>query len=202
MDGDHVLFKNELMATKTFKMLQRAYGNECLSLTNIFEWYDKFCNGRENVDDDPRVGCSRTSQTPEHITKIHAALEDDRRSTIIMLVEQFHIDKETVCKFIAEDLGEKKLCVRFVPHVLMSEQRENRLTPCRDFLQMYKNELEFLNKIITGDETWCFAYNLESKWPECNLGQPSIALGKETSLRKVAHQNHVSVFFRFPRAHL
>ncbi len=36
---------------------------------------------------------------------------------------------------------------------------------------------------------------------ECDLGWPSVAQGKETLLGKVTHQNHVSGFFRFPRAH-
>ncbi len=50
-------FKNELTATETFKTLQKAYTNECLSRTNVFEQYGKFCNDRESVDDDPRVRC-------------------------------------------------------------------------------------------------------------------------------------------------
>ncbi len=41
---------------------------------------------------------------------------------IRMLAKQFHIDKETICKIITEDSGEKKLYARFVPNALMSEQ--------------------------------------------------------------------------------
>ncbi len=70
-------FKNELAATETFKILQNECGNECLSRTNVFEWYGKFCNGRESVDDDARLGRHRTSRTPKHIAKVCAALEDN-----------------------------------------------------------------------------------------------------------------------------
>ncbi len=97
-------------------MLQKAYSNKCLSRTNIFKWYDKFCNGQESMDDD-----DATSRTLKHMAKVHAALVDDRRSVIRMLAERFHIDKETMRKIITEDLGGKKLRVRFVPHVLTSE---------------------------------------------------------------------------------
>ncbi len=55
-------FKNELTTTGTFKMLQKMYGNEFLSLTNILEWYGKFCSGREDVGDDRKAGHTRTSQ--------------------------------------------------------------------------------------------------------------------------------------------
>ncbi len=45
----------------------------------------------------------------------------------------------------------------------MSEQWEDRVTSYCNFLQMHENNPEFFNKIIMGDESWCFAYELESK---------------------------------------
>ncbi len=134
---------------------------------------------RLSMDDDSRAGCPQTSQTQEHITKVRAALADHWRLMIRMLAEQFHIDKETIRKIVTEDLGGKKLCARFVPHALASEQREDCVTSCCNFLQMHQNDLKFFCKIITGDESWCL----------------------EASLRKVAHNNHVSGFFQFLRAH-
>ncbi len=60
-------FFNELTATETFELLQKAYSNECLSRANIFEWYSKFRSGRESVDDDPRVRRPRNqSNTGTH----------------------------------------------------------------------------------------------------------------------------------------
>jgi len=51
---------------------------------------------------------------------------------------------------------------------------------------------KFFNKIITGDETWCFAYDPETK------RQSSEWVG-ETSPRpkipKVPHQDHIDIFF-------
>ncbi len=108
MDSDQVLFyfKNELTATEMFEMLQKAFGNECLSRTNVFEWYGKYCNGRESVGDDPRAGRPPNQTNTGTHCKVCAALADDQRSTIRMLADWFHIDKETVCKIITEDLGQ------------------------------------------------------------------------------------------------
>ncbi len=61
-------------------MLQKAYSNECLSHTNVLEWYGKFRNGWESMDDDPRVEHPQTSQTAKHMAKVRTALVDDRRS--------------------------------------------------------------------------------------------------------------------------
>ncbi len=115
------------------------------------------------MDDDLRAGCPRTNRTPELIAKVRVALADNRRSMIRMLAKQFHIDKETISKLITEDLGKEKLCARFVPHVLMSEQWKDRVTSSRNFLQMQGNNPEFFNKIITDDESWCFTYGPERK---------------------------------------
>ncbi len=138
------------------RMVMNAYR------TNIFEWCGKFHNGRKRVDDDPRARRHRTSRTPEYIAKVCVALADDWSSTIRMLAKWFHIDKETVRKIITEDLGGKNVCAQFVSRTLTSEQWEDCLISCCDFLQMHKNDSEFFN-IITGDESWCFTYDPESK---------------------------------------
>ncbi len=41
---------------KCSKCCKKTYGNECLSRTNIFEWYGKFRSARECVDGDTRAG--------------------------------------------------------------------------------------------------------------------------------------------------
>ncbi len=44
----------------------------------------------------------------------------------------------------------------------MAEQREEHVASSED-LKMCNNDHKFLNKIITGDKLWCFAYDSESK---------------------------------------
>jgi hypothetical protein len=39
-------------ATGTFEMLKSAYGEECLSRTSVFEWRERFKEGRESLEDD------------------------------------------------------------------------------------------------------------------------------------------------------
>ncbi len=51
-------------------------------------------------------------------------------------------------------IREEKLCVWFIPYALTSEQREDRITPCRNFLQMHESDQEFFNESITG-LLWC-----------------------------------------------
>jgi transposase len=48
-------------ATETFKMLKRAYGEECLSRTGVFEWHKRFKEERESLKGDERKGRPSTS---------------------------------------------------------------------------------------------------------------------------------------------
>ena len=55
------------------------------------------------------------------------------------------------------------MSARFVPHSLTPEQREDRVTSYQDIIAMADADKYFFNKIILGDETWCFAYDSKTK---------------------------------------
>jgi hypothetical protein len=55
------------------------------------------------------------------------------------------------------------LCARVVPHSLTPDQREDRVTSCQDIVAMANADKNCFNKIIKGEETWCFAYDPETK---------------------------------------
>ena len=46
-------FKAGKCATETLQMVNAAYGDQALSRSNVFRWYGRFRDGRE---DDPRSG--------------------------------------------------------------------------------------------------------------------------------------------------
>jgi hypothetical protein len=62
-----------------------------------------------------------------------------------------------------DDLGKKKVCVKFVPHLLTLEQMTLRTESCRNFVEMVKKDESVLSNIVTGDETWCFMYDPTTK---------------------------------------
>jgi hypothetical protein len=80
-----------------------------------------------------------------------------------MIAESLNIPKTVVLQILKEDLGKTKLCARCVPHSLTPQQREDRVTSCQDITAMADADKNFFNKIIMGVETWCFAYDLETK---------------------------------------
>ena len=60
-------FKLGKNATKTNGMLQTAFGPLCMNRASVFEWYNRFKEGRESVRDDERCERSKEVNTPELI---------------------------------------------------------------------------------------------------------------------------------------
>jgi hypothetical protein len=73
-----------------------------------------------------------------------------------MIAESLKILKTVVFRITKEDFGERKLCARFIPQFLTLEQRDDRVTSCQNIIAMADADKIFVNKIITGDETWLF----------------------------------------------
>lgn len=63
-------------------MMKKAYGNDCLSRSKTFEWFVRFKNGRDFLDDDPREGRPSTSVNDENRERIRVLLAANRGATI------------------------------------------------------------------------------------------------------------------------
>lgn len=53
--------RNEISAAKTFRMLQKAFGDQAMSKSTVFEWYKKFKAGRERVENDRKPPLMRNT---------------------------------------------------------------------------------------------------------------------------------------------
>jgi hypothetical protein len=63
-------FKLGKTFTKTFQMLQQAYGEDCLSRTQCYEWYQHSKSGRTSIEDDPKSARPSLSTGDDHIEKV------------------------------------------------------------------------------------------------------------------------------------
>ena len=74
--------KTEIKCAKTFEMLTVAFGESTMSRTQVQLWYNRFKEGREDVNDDARPGRPSTSTTNENIEAVKKMILDNRRITI------------------------------------------------------------------------------------------------------------------------
>jgi hypothetical protein len=79
-----------------------------------------------------------------------------------MLEEMTGINRETVRKTV-EDLEKKKVCARFVRHLLTPDQKHQRAAWSVEFAEIIDDDRNVLIRIVTGDECWCFIYDPETK---------------------------------------
>ncbi len=87
-------------------------------------------------------------------------------------------------QILCEDLQKWKLCVQFVLHALTAEQKEQRLNHTHDIIEMTKNDPNFLDSIITGDESCCFAYGPETKRQSSEGCDPNTPTCKKFGFQK------------------
>jgi hypothetical protein len=83
-------------ATETYNSLTEVHGDECLSRTQVFEWFKRFKEGRGEIEDDLRPGQSCTSKTDANIKKVSKNVQKNRCLSIRAVAELANIDKESV----------------------------------------------------------------------------------------------------------
>ena len=88
----------------------------------------------------------------------------DRRVTVRKVAEEFDLSYGTAQEILTSKLELKCNCARWVPHLLLPEQKKVRVQICRELTSRYAEEGDgFLNKIVTSDKTWFHFFEPESK---------------------------------------
>lgn len=174
--------------TETFSKLKRAYGDDALSRAQVFRWFKAFSDGRESVADDPRSGRPLTSKSDDNVERIRDLVRYDRRLTVRMIAEQLNLNHTTVHQILTNELDMKKVCAKLVPRNLTVEQKDNRVEVCRDLLGRIENDPDFLKNVITGDESWIFEYDPETKrqskeWHTSNSPRPKKAKMSKSTIK-------------------
>ena len=104
--------------------------------------------------------------------------------------------KECVGYILHEELDTKKLCARWVPRLLTSDQKRTRMKISEQCLERFnKNKTDFVRRFIIMDETWIHHYTPESKqqwkqWKEAGCSAP-----KKTRSVPSAEKVMASVFW-------
>lgn len=80
-------------ATQTLSKLRLVYRDECLSRTQILEWYQRFKQGREDDKDDPSLRSPSTAKTEESFEEIGNVILNDHRLSIRAVTEIVGVDK-------------------------------------------------------------------------------------------------------------
>ena len=181
--------------SETVEMLKKAFGDEVLSQSQVYKWYQAFKNGRQSVEDEPRDGRPSTSTTDDHIAGVRDVLNSDRRLSVRLIAETVGLPKTNVYRIITEQLQMRKICAKLVPKVLTPDNKDIRLAISHEMLDRVRSDQRFLRRVITGDESWVFQYDPQTKrqsseWHTKNSPRP-----KKARMSKSRVKTLLLVFF-------
>jgi hypothetical protein len=151
-------FKTSKTAPETFQLIKQAYCDRAVSCTRDCEWYARFRDGCDNLEDDELSEQPRAVRRPGMIKKFLELIWTYRRMTLRMMEEELKIIRETFLKILLEYLGNGRsaLC-------LFGRWAEGSQTATLSRLQSVDHDRSLLDSIVTGDETWCFQYDPQTK---------------------------------------
>ncbi|KAH7937966.1 hypothetical protein HPB49_018348 [Dermacentor silvarum] len=117
-----------------------GYGEDCVSDKSV-PWTSPWTSARiragcESLVNDPRPGQANTVITADLIDKVDDRVRSDRRVTLGML-------------------RYGKVCAQWVPKQLTDQHKELRMGLALRHLFRYHEDPAFLERIVTGDESWC-----------------------------------------------
>ena len=167
------------------------------SKTRVYEWYKRFHDGREDVEDDERLGRPSTSTTDENVEKVKEMVMNDRRITIREVADDVGISIGSCHESFSNVLGMKRVAAKFVPKLLNFEKKQRRMEVAQESLNEVNNDAELLKRIITGDETWVYGYDVETKsqssqWRHSGSPRPKKARQVRSNVKVM-----LTVFFDF-----
>jgi len=131
---------------------------------NVMKWCREFSEGRTDVRDEQRSG--RPSLISDNL--LQETEEEIRANRCVTLRELHHIipkvSKTTIQEAVTGKLGYRKLCAFWVPKMLTDDHKTKWMGSALKFLIYYAQEGdEFLDSVVTGDETWVFHHTPASK---------------------------------------
>jgi len=108
---------------ETIRKIQQAFGDDAMSITRIKEWYNCFKDGSTSVDTEPRHSRPSTSRNDNIIKEVWTLVMQDRRITVRELADEVGVSIGSVHTILTADLGLRRVSVKFVPKLLMMEQK-------------------------------------------------------------------------------
>jgi vacuolar-type H+-ATPase catalytic subunit A/Vma1 len=102
------------------------------------------------VKDDERTGRPKTHWTDENVDKVWKLVRSDTQSSVRMMAEELHLDRETVRKILTEDLGMRKVIANMVPQILSDDQKQQRPDVCSDLSCQFAKGNNFFGQSYHG----------------------------------------------------
>jgi len=90
-------------------------------------------------------------------------IRENRRLTVREDADEVGISIGSFHQIFTKKLQMRCVSAKFVPRLLTDDQKENRVEIRQELVANANGDVNFLKNITTGDETWVYAYDVETK---------------------------------------
>ena len=190
------LWKQNKSGAQIIRELREVYKDHCFSDKTIYNWIQRFQEGVASVNDQSRSGRPCSSTTTFNIDRVREKLDEDRRLTVEQLALALGMPTSTVHVIISEHLGMHRIVARWVPKLLSDQQKRDRVSLSRDCLARYNTDpAGFLSRIVTGDESWFYYYDPETKFQSSEWHLPNEPAPIKAKVVQSAGKRMATVFW-------
>ena len=164
-------------------------------MRTVFRWVKAFKAGKFSVEDDTRPGKPKTSVTKANITAVKIVVEQDARLSIKDIASCTGISEGSIQTIVKKRVDRRKVCARWVPHLLTKEQKTQRFKCAQELLKTYKGyNSRVISNLLTGDETWVHMFEPQRRadnkqWKRKYQKRPCIAK------RTISSKKMYAIFF-------
>lgn len=140
-----------------FEELRTISPTTAPSLATVYRWVKKFSNGKTSIDDN-RGKIRKPPVTDEKtVARVKKLVDADPRVSGQFIAQTLDISSGSAFKILKQKLRYKKVCARWVPHLLTQNDQTKRVDYAQRLLNVYENcDQRRLDEIIIGDETWVY----------------------------------------------
>ncbi|KAJ4444141.1 hypothetical protein ANN_05930 [Periplaneta americana] len=178
--------------SQTIRKIQQVFGEDAIGVTQIKEWFNRFKDGRTSAESEQRCGRPQTARSAAVVERVRNLVMADRRLTVREIAEEVGVSKNSAHAILRDDLNMNRVAAKFVPK-LLSRTKDLRRDVAQDLLDTANTDPGFLNTVITGDESWVYGYDPETKRQSSQWKHPESSRlknrceAKSSSAQKTRH---------------
>jgi hypothetical protein len=145
------LFSERCDANQIVERLEAQFREDAYSLPSIQFWIGEMKRGREDLHDAQQSG---RRPIESFTAQIKVLLDEHCFVSGRSIAETLQVSHSTVLKHLHEDLGFQSFHLRWVPHLLTPELKEQRRTDATDMITVLPSaQKDGWHHLITGDES-------------------------------------------------
>jgi len=154
-----------------------------------------FKRGRTSLEDEKRPGRPSTSSTPKNVETIQRLVHEDRQRTTKDIATIVNVSYGTVQTILTCDLNMHRVAAKFIPRLLTPEQKEHHVAVCLKLCQRAVDDPSFMSRVITGDESWVYGYDPETKQQSSQWKSPGSPRPKKARQSRSETKSMLIMFF-------